>query len=263
VATFVLVHGAWAGGLIWRPVAQGLRQAGHDVFTPTLTGLGERKHLLSRDIDLGTHIKDVLSLIEYEDLADIVLVGHSYGGMVVTGVADAVPDKIASLVYLDAFVPENGRALVDLLPPDAPRSAPVPGTEWLAAPLPVEAFGELSEEARLFSERKTSPHPIACFTQPLSIVGGIDRIEHKIYIYCNDREPTMFTPFYDKLKSKPRWTVITLPCTHVAQMDMPGELTEILIQVQATPRPVTQPVMASPQSSSGIVSCLPSAPRCQ
>ena len=124
MATFVLVHGAWGGGLIWRRNAQELRKAGHEVYTPTLTGLGDRKHLLRHDIDLGTHIKDVLGLIDYEDLSDIVLVGHSYGGMVVSGVADAVPDKIASLVYLDAFVPENGRALFDLLPRGRPRPPP-------------------------------------------------------------------------------------------------------------------------------------------
>ena len=230
MATFVLVHGAWGGGLIWRRNAQGLRKAGHEVYTPTLTGLGDRKHLLRRDIDLGTHIKDVLGLIDYEDLSDIVLVGHSYGGMVVSGVADAVPGKIASLVYLDAFVAENGRALFDLLPPGAPKAAPVPGAEWLTAPLPVEVFGEPSEEARDFCEHKTGPHPTACFTQTLTISGRIDRIKRKTYIYCNDPEPTTFTPFYEKLRSERGWTVHTLPCSHIAQMDMPKELTEFLLQ---------------------------------
>lgn len=230
MATLVLIHGAWGGGLIWRGIAQALRKAGHEVYTPTLTGLGDRRHLLRRDIDLGTHIQDVLGLIEYEDLADIVLVGHSYGGMVVSGVADAVPSKIASLVYLDAFVPENGRALFDLLPPGAPKADPMPGEEWLAAPLPAGTFGELSKQAREFSERKTSPHPIACFTQPLTITAGIDRIKRKTYIYCNNPAPTTFTPFYDKLKAKQDWIVHTLPCTHIAQMDMPKELTEFLLQ---------------------------------
>lgn len=230
MATLVLVHGAWGGGLIWRGIAQTLRKAGHEVYTPTLTGLGDRKHLLRRDVDLGTHVQDVLGLIDYEDLADIVLVGHSYGGMVVSGVADAVPSKIASLVYLDAFVPENGRALFDLLPPGAPKAVPVPGEEWLAAPLPAGTFGELSKEAREFSEHKTSPHPIACFTQPLTITGGIDRVKRKTYIYCNNPEPTTFTAFYNKLKTKPGWIVHTLPCTHIAQMDMPRELTEFLQQ---------------------------------
>ena len=142
MATFVLVHGAWAGSLIWRPVARALRKAGHEVYTPTLTGIGERRHLLNREIDLGTHTQDVLHVIDYEDLADIVLVGHSYGGMVVTSVADAIPEKIASLVYLDAFLPEDGQSLFGMLPPDRPR-ATAPGEEWLTPPLPAEAFGKV------------------------------------------------------------------------------------------------------------------------
>jgi pimeloyl-ACP methyl ester carboxylesterase len=227
MATFVLVHGAWAGALIWRPIAQALRKAGHEVYAPTLTAIGERRHLLNRAIDLDTHIQDVLGVIDYEDLADIVLVGHSYGGMVVTGIADAVPDKIASLVYLDAFVPENGQSLFGMLPADRPHAS-APGEEWLTAPVPAEAFGEPSPEVRDFTARKGMSHPTACFSQPVKLTGGIDRISHKTYIYCNDPEPTTFTPCYEKLKNRPGWTVRTLPCSHFAQIDMPEELTAML-----------------------------------
>jgi pimeloyl-ACP methyl ester carboxylesterase len=227
MATFVLVHGAWAGALIWRPIAQALRNAGHEVYTPTLTGIGERRHLLNREIDLGTHTQDVLGVIEYEDLTDVVLVGHSYGGMVVTGVADAVPEKIASLVYLDAFVPEDGQSLFGMLPPDRPH-ANAPDEEWLTAPLPAEAFGTVSQQVYDFMARKAMSQPTACFTQPVKLSGGIGRIGRKTYIYCNDPEPTAFTPFYAKLKSRPDWTVRTLPCTHFVQMDMPDELTALL-----------------------------------
>lgn len=230
MATFVLVHGAWAGSVIWRPVARALRGAGHEVFTPTLTGIGERKHLLNPEIDLTTHIEDVLSVIEYEDLSNVVLVGHSYGGMVVTGVADVVPTKIASLVYLDAFVPEHGQSLFDLQPSARPRPAAVAGAEWLTAPLPMEAFGEPSPEVRDFAARKTSPQPTACFAQPLKLTGGTDRVARKTYIYCNDPEPTSFTTFYEKLRRTPGWIVHTLPCTHMAQMDMPDALTRLLIE---------------------------------
>ncbi len=234
MATFVLVHGAWAGGLIWRRNAQALRKANHEVFTPTLTGIGERRHLLNRKIDLDTHIQDVLGVIDYEDLSDIVLVGHSYGGMVVTGVADAAPDKVASLVYLDAFVPENGQSLFNLLPPDRrPQPATAPGEDWLTAPLPVDAFGEPSQAVRDFAARKGMPQPTACFSQQLTLTGGINRILRKTYIYCNNPEPTAFTPFYELRKNKPDWTVHTLPCTHFVQMDMPDELTTLLLQ--ATP----------------------------
>jgi pimeloyl-ACP methyl ester carboxylesterase len=233
MGTFVLVHGAWAGSLIWRPVARALRQAGHEVYTPTLTGVGERSHLLTREINLDTHIQDVLGVIEYEDLSDVVLVGHSYGGMVVTGVADAVPDQVASLVYLDAFVPEDGQALVNLLPPDASRSRTVPGKEWLALPPPVEAFGEPIPEVREFTARKGSPQPLACFLQPLKLGGGIHRIRRRTFIYCNDPEPTAFTSIYERLKGQPGWSVHTLPCTHFAPLEMPTELTALLQQTMA------------------------------
>ena len=138
MANFVLVHGAWIGGWCWRPNAQALRKAGHEVFTPTLTGLGERSHLMNPGINLDTHIADIVNVFKHEELSDVVLVGHSYGGMVVTGVADALADKIRSLVYLDAFVPESGQALVDLAPPE-PK--PQPASDYTLAPLPAALFG--------------------------------------------------------------------------------------------------------------------------
>jgi len=228
MAAFVLVHGAWSGGLIWRNVARALRKAGHEVYTPTLTGLGERRHLLNREIDLDTHIRDILGVIDYEDLSGFVLVGHSYAGMVVSGVADAVPEKVGSLVYLDAFVPENGQSLVSIVPAGIPRPTTAAGEQWLSAPIPVEVFGEPSAEVREFAARKRLPQPTACFTQPVKLTGGIDRIRRCTYIYCNDPAPTAFTPFYERVKNKPGWTVHTLPCTHFAQMDMPDELTILL-----------------------------------
>jgi len=229
MSTFVLVHGAWAGGIIWRPIAMALRNANHDVYTPTLTGLGERRHLLNREIDLGTHVRDVLGVIDYEDLSNIVLVGHSYGGMVVTAVADAIPDRIASLVYLDAFVPENGQSLFSLVPA-ANRAQPLsaPGEDWLTAPLPAEAFGNPSQRVRDFMARKGTPQPTACFSQVAKLTGGIERIRRRTYIYCNDPEPTVFTPLYEKLKNRPGWIARTLRCSHFAQLDMPEELTALL-----------------------------------
>jgi pimeloyl-ACP methyl ester carboxylesterase len=160
MATFVLVHGSWAGSVVWRQLAPRLRKAGHEVYAPTLTGIGERKHLLSREIDLDTHIEDVIGVIDEEDLSDIVLVGHSYGGMVISGVADRVPEKVASLVYLDAFVPENGQSLFDVSPPDR-RPSTVPGEEWLAAPISSAGFGLKRPEVIALWEGKSAPHPLA------------------------------------------------------------------------------------------------------
>jgi pimeloyl-ACP methyl ester carboxylesterase len=226
MANFVLVHGAWIGGWCWRPNAQALRKAGHEVFTPTLTGLGERSHLMNPGINLDTHIADIVNVFKHEELSDVVLVGHSYGGMVVTGVADALADKIRSLVYLDAFVPESGQALVDLAPPE-PK--PQPASDYALAPLPAAVFGAKPEVAA-FVDARTSPHPAACFAQPVKLTGGIERIKRKTYIYANVPAPTAFTPFYEKARGKPGWTVHTLPCTHLVQVDMPNELTALLLQ---------------------------------
>ena len=122
MATFVLVHGAWQGGWCWKRVAALLRRSGQDVFTPTLTGLGERAHLLDDKIDLDTHIQDILGVLRCEELSDIVLCGHSYGGVVITGVADKASEQIRSLVYLDALVPADGQTVVDILPPEIASS---------------------------------------------------------------------------------------------------------------------------------------------
>src|SRR5580658_11213342 len=123
MATFLLVHGAWHGAWCWRRVARLLTHAGHEVFTPTLTGLCERSHLLTPAVDLDTHILDVVNEMKWEQLNDVVLVGHSYGGMVISGVAEKMEKAIVSLVMLDAFMPENGQGVIDIYPP--PMREPV------------------------------------------------------------------------------------------------------------------------------------------
>ena len=116
MTTYVLVHGAWGGSWCWAHVAEELRAEGHDVRTPTLTGMADRSHLLKPDVDLSTHIADVAQLIEWEDLKDVVLVGHSYGGMVLAGVCGQIPERIAHAVHIDAFVPDPGQSCIDILP---------------------------------------------------------------------------------------------------------------------------------------------------
>jgi len=207
MATFVLVHGGWAGNMVWRELAPRLRKAGHDVYAPTLTGIGARKHLLNREIDLDTHIQDVVGVIDDADLSDIVLVGHSYGGMVISGVADRVPEKV--------------------LLPDR-RLVTVPGEDWLVEPIPSAGFGLKRPEVIALWEGKSGPHPLATLTQPLQLTGGIRRVKQKMYILATD--PARFTQFYDKLKIDPGWTVHTLPCTHFIQLEMPDELTAILLK---------------------------------
>ena len=144
MATFVLVHGAWHGGWCYKEVARRLRQAGHEVYTPTLTGLGERAHLMSRAIDLSTHIEDILAVIRCENLSDVILCGHSYGGMVIAGVAEQVADKLRTLVYLDAFVPEDSKSLSDYLPAEQVEhmraDAAQNGDGYKVTPLPAAFF---------------------------------------------------------------------------------------------------------------------------
>ena len=152
---------------------------------------------------------------------------NSYGGMVITGVADRVPEKVASLVYLDAFVPENGQSSVSLLPPGA-HLATVPGEDWLVAPIPSASFGFNRPEVIALWEAKSGPHPLATLTQPVQLTGGIGRVKRKMYILATD--PPRFTQFYDKAKNDPGWTVHTLPCTTFILLEMPDELTAILLK---------------------------------
>ncbi|MGH7898860.1 MAG: alpha/beta fold hydrolase, partial [Candidatus Binatia bacterium] len=174
MATFLLVHGAWHGAWCWRRVASRLRAAGHEVFTPTLTGLGERLHLLTRDTDLGTHVDDVLGALVAEELADVILVGHSYGGMVISGVAQRAPERLKHLVYLDAFVPKDGASLEDLVPPaifaDLRKATDADGDGFRVPPFPVQAFGVTGpEEDVAWIGRRLVFQPLKTMTQKVRV----------------------------------------------------------------------------------------------
>ena len=201
MATFVIVHGGWGGGWEWTPVARMLRERGHDVFTPTLTGLGERAHLGS-DIDLSDHIDDVLAVFTFEELRDVVLCGHSYGGMVVTGVADRVPDLVRLLVYLDAFVPNDGQALQDLLPKEFKdsllRTAKERGDRRIPIPselLPPE--GGIPDAVRTRYITRTRPHPAATLTEPIRLSGAVTGLP-RAFVRCTgelDPDNDLMGPF--------------------------------------------------------------------
>jgi pimeloyl-ACP methyl ester carboxylesterase len=173
MATYVLVHGGAHGGWCYGRVAPLLRAAGHEVFAPTLTGLGERAHLLGPDIDLDTHIRDVVAVLHYEDLRDVILVGHSYGGMVITGVADRAPDRIGHVVYLDAATPVNGESLAELAAPlmaaARSRGRVVDGVELVLFPgtEPLPHYGVTDPDDIAWMEARLTPHPFRCFAQPL------------------------------------------------------------------------------------------------
>jgi pimeloyl-ACP methyl ester carboxylesterase len=173
MATYVLVHGGGHGGWCYQRVARLLRGAGHDVYTPTLTGLGERSHLLRADVDLDMHIRDVVAVLHHEDLRDVILVGHSYGGMVITGVGDRAADRIGRLVYLDAATPINGQSLVDVAGPIIeavrPMGEVVDGLELVLLPAPDAGllYGVTDPADLAWMADRLTGHPWQCFAQPL------------------------------------------------------------------------------------------------
>jgi pimeloyl-ACP methyl ester carboxylesterase len=174
LATFVLVHGGGHGGWCWRDLAPLLRDAGHDVVTPTLTGLGERSHLLSASVDLDSHVTDVVHVLEYEDLRDVVLVGHSYGGTVVLGVADRIPDRVGRLVFLEAVAPADGQSTIELLGGPTFEQAGgrvVDGVELFLFPdrSNVRLFGVTDPDVVAWMRARMTPHPWRSFAQPLEL----------------------------------------------------------------------------------------------
>src|SRR5581483_4899015 len=229
--TFVLVHGAWSGGWCYHKVAARLRARGYAVFTPTLTGQGERSHLLDGTVNLSLHIQDVLNVFHYENLNRVVLAGHSYGGMVITGVADRIADRICALAYLDAFLPEDGQSLFDInIPANTQRFIANAGAiGGLAVPPPPAAFFNVNAADAPRVDALATPFPIGCFTEKIKLSGAHKKIRKKIYVHSTvlPRE-SPFKPFYERVKSDPAWETHTLACGHDAMLDLPDETTRIL-----------------------------------
>ncbi|MDP6706423.1 MAG: alpha/beta fold hydrolase [Alphaproteobacteria bacterium] len=234
MTTFVLVHGAWHGGWCWRRVREMLEDRGERVLTPTLTGLGERAHLLAPEIDLDTHIRDVVNVLAWEDLSDVVLCGHSYGGMVIAGVADTVPERLASLVYLDAFVPRDGEAVVDLLLPDRLDSMKADlgqnGDGWRLSPVPAANFGVEAPTDRDWVDRRCTPQPWATFTAPIRLSGAGARIAKRTFVLAAAYDPSPFQRYAKMAEREPGWVGRSLPTGHDAMVTMPEALTELLLE---------------------------------
>lgn len=230
-STFVLVHGAWHGGWGWVRLADMLRAQGHTVFAPTLTGLGERSHLLSPDINASLHITDVVNLIRYERLSDIVLVGHSYGGCVISGVAEIVPDKIASIVFLDAFIPDNDDATVDLVQP-AVREIILAAAARGETTVPVRnaAAFNVNEKDRPWVDSLAGPQPIGTMTEKLRLTGARENVARKTYIRASGYPNESFEAALSRAKAD-GWRTYEVPCGHDVMIDMPQRLAEILNEV--------------------------------
>jgi len=204
MATFVVVHGAWSAAWAWKKMRPLLRERGHELFTPTHTGLGERSHLARPAIDLEVHIADVLGVLRFEDLRDVFLVGHSYGGMVATGVADRAAERVAHLVYLDAFVPRDGQSLANPMPPDASAD----DLAW-AAPLRMM-------------------QPLRTFEQKLRLTGAVDRLPRS-YIYCTRQGPgDVFRQLINRARTEQGWTYFELDASHNPHITIPEALAALL-----------------------------------
>nr|WP_269128858.1 alpha/beta fold hydrolase [Nonomuraea sp. K271] len=229
-----MVHGAWHGGWAWQRVAPLLRAAGHDVHTPTLTGLSDRAHVLHPQVGLATHVQDVVALIEAYDARDVVLVGHSYAGQVVSGVADRVGERLARRVHLDAFVGEDGEAAIDLLPATVAghyrESVAGPGFGWL---IPVRSLSVLgvTEQADLdWLTPRLTPHPWLTYTEPLRLSGKGEQVP-AAFVECTDWM-RVFTPQAERAAAR-GWPVHEIATGHEAMVTAPGELAELLLSVAA------------------------------
>ena len=228
MATFVLVHGAWWGAWCWRRVGRLLTLNGHEVFTPTLTGLAERSHLLTPDINLDTHILDVVTEMKWQELSNLVLVGHSYGGMVISGVAERMEKSISSFVMVDAFLPETGQALVDLQPPslqDTFRSAERAGATTLP-PRPA-AFFNVNVRDRAWVDAQCTPQPLKTFSQRLTLTRARERVAKKTYVRAKGYAYEPFDLAMANARAK-GWRIHELNCGHDVMLDMPDRLAEIL-----------------------------------
>jgi len=228
--TFVLVHGAWHGGWCFGRVAERLSLRGARVFTPTLTGLADRSHLYRPQINLTTHVLDVANLIRWHDLHDIVLAGHSYGGMVITAVADQLPDRIAALVYLDAFLPQDSQCVHDLAPPEVVRAQLQSATadnHYAVPPIPAALFN-VNPADREWVDRLCTPQPLATFTERIKLTGRADTVPRKTYVLAGDLPGSGFGRVRDALAARADWRTHELRCGHDVMIDMPDETAEIV-----------------------------------
>jgi len=230
--TFVLVHGAWHGGWCWRRVADLLERKGHKVFTPTLTGLGERSHLMSRDINLDTHIADVVNVFKWEDLKDAVLVGHSYGGWVISGAVEQVLPRVASIVFLDAYMPDNGTRGLDNTS-EFSRKGILSAVEKgeVSRPSPTAAMFEVNEKDRAWVDSKVTPQPVGVALQPIRLTGARDRVARKTYIRAAAYPQATFDRYLGLCKADRTWRTFEIPCGHDVMVDMPERLAEVLMEV--------------------------------
>lgn len=230
-AVFVLVHGAWHGGWCWARVASRLRDLGHQVYTPTQTGVGERKHLLSSDITLDTFVQDIANVLVYEDLQQVILVGHSFGGLAITGVADSMPERIQQLVYLDAFLLESGTTVFDTLPDEvaanlrtAAQQLPIPA---LMPPRP-QALGLVDPDDISFVDTRLTPQPLGVYESSLQLQYPVGNGLPCTYVHCVGPIFRAVQPSATWARDQPTWAWEELSEGHAAIVSNPDKVSQLL-----------------------------------
>ncbi len=231
MTTYVLVHGAWSGPHQFGKVRRLIHAAGHEVFTPCLTGIGERSHLTSPQVNLSTHITDVVNTVLYEDLDDIVLLGFSYGGMVVTGSLDHIGERVSDLVYLDAFVPRDGQSVNDITGQRGRGPIQIEPT-WLVPAAPRDYEDPADAE---WSTRRRTPHPAACFAEPVRVGKPVEEFPFsRTYVKALRDEPVGKSAFWaaaEQAKAGDRWRYREVDTNHLIPTNRPQELADILLEL--------------------------------
>ena len=230
--TFVFVSGAFCGGWIWRRVTDRLEQGGHKVFAPSLTGLGERSHLLSKDVNLDTHIADVVNLIKWESLENVCLVAWSYAGFVGSGALESIGDRVSSIVWLDAYIPADGQKVADFAVESVRngiQTAIDKGEAGVRGLAKISSAAIVAERDRAFVESRATPHPVGAYLQQIKLSGALQRVAKKTYI----RLPKFPQPAFDKAladcKSDKSWATFELPDVgHIAMLDAPDRVSELI-----------------------------------
>jgi pimeloyl-ACP methyl ester carboxylesterase len=230
VATFVLVHGAFHGGWCYSRVARILRAAGHDVFTPTLTGLGERTHLAHMSVNLSLHVEDVAAVLRNEELTDVILCGYSYAGMVITGVAAAEGERIRTLVYLDAIVPQDGQSLFDVVGLETMQRTVAAAARDGLVPSPGTAFFNVNSADSEWVERRCVPQAVATFVEAVRLTGRERAVRNRTYMFASNYGYALNREIFDRLGQDPAWRTVTIDAGHDMMIDAPEELAQALLQ---------------------------------